>query len=274
MTSRKMFYREVRWECGCYQTVAIFPVYQKPGMRRSKCAPTSDVQKKLNDKHSREHLKRLIHLNFTEGDHVIGFDYAENCLPDDDAQAKRDIQNLLRRLKRLYSRHGAELMYVMVYERSEKGRPHFHVICNNAGIPEALIRDKWNFGRTDVDPLQFNENGVVQLSQYLSKSNLFSKRWCASKNLKQPRAKTRDFSLTKKLVEAIRIEDAAEIRKTYGENVNIINCDIINNEVNRADYIYLEMFDYALFCDSVGKKRYERKVKKSKFAARTDARKE
>lgn len=270
----KMFYREVIWECGCYKTVAMFPVYKKPGVRRAKSAPSSEVQKKLNDKHSREHLKRLIHTNFTENDYVIGVDYSTECLPEDDAQAKKDIQNYLRRLKRLYLKHSAELKYVMVYERSESGRPHFHVICNNAGIPEALIRDKWTFGRTNIDLLQFDESGVVQLSRYISKSNLFSKRWCASKNLKQPKMRTRDYSLTKKMIEAVKIEDADAIRKAYGENVNVINCQIFNNEVNRADYIYLEMFDYTKHLELTGKKRYERKIKKDKTAARTCVQKE
>ncbi len=268
----KYFYREITWECGCYTAVAIFPVYQRPGIRRSKCNPTSDIQKALNDKHSREHLKRLIHLNFTKDDYVIGFDYANNCLPENDRQAKRDIQNLLRRIKRLYNKYSAELKYVMVYERSENGRPHFHVIMNNAGIPEALIRDKWSFGRTDIDPLQFDETGVAGLSRYISKSNLFAKRWCASKNLTQPRPKSRDYSLTKKMVNAVRIEDHQEIRKHYGENVNIISCDVFNNEVNRADYIYLELFDYQRFIEITGQKRYERKIKKDKSPTRTPAR--
>lgn len=268
----KVFYREVIWECGCYKTVAMFPVYKRPGVRRAKSAPSSDVQKKLNDKHSREHLKRLIHTNFTEGDYVIGLDYATGCLPQDDAQAKKDVQNYLRRIKRLYLKHNEDLKYIMVYERSENGRPHFHLICNNVGIPEALIRDKWTFGRTNIDPLQFDENGVVQLSRYISKNNLFSKRWCASKNLKQPKIRTRDYTLTKRVVDAVKIEDKSVIRRAYGENVNIINCQIYNNDVNRADYIYLEMFDYIKHCKETGKKRYERKIKKDKSAVRTCAR--
>lgn len=270
----KMFYREVVWECGCYKTAALFPVYQKANTRRSKSAPSSEIQKRLNDRRSREHLKRLIHMNYTEGDFVVGLDYAPECLPEDDAAAKRDVQNWLRRLRRVYTLCGEELKYIMVYERSETGRPHFHVICNNIGISEKILREKWNYGRTNVDSLQFDENGVVQLSRYISKSNLFSKRWCASKNLKQPKAHVRDYKLTKKLVEAVKTEDAIVIRKLYGENVNIINCQLFNNDVNRADYIYIEMFDYVSFCKDTGKRRYERKIKKDKSAARTGARKE
>lgn len=271
----KYFYRELTWTCGCYKTVAIFPVYQKPGARRAKCCASSEVQKKLNDRHSREHLKRLIHNNFTEDDHVVGLDYDESLLPEDDNIAKSDIRNFLRRLKRLYKKYSEELKYVMVYERSEKGRPHFHLICNNVGIPEKLIRDRWGFGRTDIDPLRFNERGVVQLSTYISKSNLFSKRWCASKNLKQPeQPRVRNYELSKKMVRSIMIEDLSVVRAKYGENMNIINCSLWNNDINRADYIYLELFDYVNHCRIVGKKRYERKIKKDKSAVRTCVQKE
>jgi len=269
---KKHFYREIIWECGCYTAVSIFPVYKRPGVRRSKCKPTSEIQKFLNDKHSREHLKRLVHLNFTKDDYFIGLDYMQSCLPNDDAVAKRDVQNWLRRIKRLYQRYGGELKYIMAYERAERGRPHFHVIINNIGVPEKLIRDKWTFGRTDMDPLQFDENGVVGLSMYISKNDLFSKRWCASKNLIQPRPKTRDYSYSRKMVEAVRIEDHSVIQKQYGENAHVISCEVTNNQVNRADYIYLEMFDYERFIKITGQQRYERKIKKDKTPSRTPAR--
>lgn len=267
----KFFYREMIWECGCYQAVSIFPVFKKAGIRRSKCKPTSEIQQKLNDKRSIEHLTRLIHTNFTENDHVIGLDYAGNCLPEDDVQAKQDVVNYLRRIKRLYRKHSSELKYIMVYERSEKGRPHFHLILNNIGVPETELRAKWQYGRTEIEPLQFDECGVVGLSRYVSKSNLFSKRWCASKNLKQPKAKSRDYTLSRKIVDAVRREDADVLRSIYGDGINIIRCDVFNNEVNRADYLYLQMFDYSRHLDITGKKPYTR-IKKDKTAVRAPAR--
>jgi len=159
---KKHFYREIIWECGCYTAVSIFPVYKRPGVRRSKCKPTSEIQKFLNDKHSREHLKRLVHLNFTKDDYFIGLDYMQSCLPNDDAVAKRDVQNWLRRIKRLYQRYGGELKYIMAYERAERGRPHFHVIINNIGVPEKLIRDTYRKEKAeDALTITKNENGFA-----------------------------------------------------------------------------------------------------------------
>ncbi len=244
---RKMFYRERVYTCGHYKHVEIFPVYQRAGVRRSKCNPTSDVQKKLNDKHSKEHFMRLLHENFNQDDYVIGLDYRESCLPEDDTAAKKDITNFLRRVKRLYKRFSEELKYIMVYERSERGRPHFHVIMQNAGIATSLIRSLWYYGRTEIEPLQYDEDGIMGLCKYVTKGNLFKKRWCASKNLRQPVPVDSDYKLTQKKVKAFQIEDLKEIRNSYGDG-NILSCNVYNNDVNRADYISIVMFDYGALC--------------------------
>lgn len=255
-----MFYRERVWKCGYYCEVEIYPVYQKPGTRRAKCNPTSEVQQKLNDRHSWAHLNRVIHLNFCENDHCIGLDYADGCLPGDDDQAKRDLQNVIRRMRRLYKKYMQELKYISVYEKSESGRPHFHLLINNVGVPEAELRALWKYGRTETEPLQHDNNGVVGWTKYISKSKLFSKRWFSSRNLKRPRPVERDYSLSYKRVEAFRREDEFEIYKTYGDK-HIISCDVYSNDVNRADYINIKLFDYDRFCIENGKEPYARKIR-------------
>lgn len=273
MRDKKLFYRERIWECGCYTDVEIFPVYQKAGVRRAKCNPSSEVQAKLNEKNAIKKLTRLLHLNFTENDLVIGLDYTEDCKPFSDAQMKSDLQNYLRRIKRLYDRFSEVLKYIAVSECSETGRAHFHITINKSSVPEALIRDKWSFGRTEIEPLQFDENGVVGWSRYITKSKLFAKRWCASRNLKQPTPRVRDYSLSPKKIELFRIEDLKTIQLSYGHDVHIVDCSVYNNDVNRADYIYIQLFDLEKHIRLTGKKRYERKIKKDKSAARTGAQK-
>lgn len=273
MKDRKLFYRERIWECGCYTDVEIFPVYQRAGVRRAKCNPSSEVQARLNEKNAVKKLTRLLHLNFTENDLVIGLDYTEECKPFSDDQMKKDLQNYVRRIKRLYNTYSEELKYIAVSERSETGRAHFHITINRTSVSEALIRDKWTFGRTEIEPLQFDENGIVGWSRYITKSKLFTKRWCASKNLKQPSARVRDYTLSKKKIDLFRIEDGNAIRMTYGNDVHIIDCSVYNNDVNRADYIYLQLFDLEKHIRLTGKKRYERKIRNGKSAARTGAQK-
>ena len=269
----KYFYRELIWKCGCYTDVEIFPVYQRPGTRRAKCKPTSEIQQRLNQKHAEKHIIRLAHLNFTQNDYAIGLDYTENCLPQDNELAKRDITNALRRFKRLYKKYGAELKYIMSYEKTLKAdRAHFHLIINNVGIPWELLLQVWKYGRTNIKPLQFNDKGIVGMSLYVAKKNEYSKRWCASKNLIQPkRPRPRDYKLTPRIANAIKQEDTAAIRKIYGETMNIAECDFYHNDINCGDYIYLRMFDYSKFTKQTGQKPYERKLKNAKFAARTGA---
>lgn len=270
---KKYFYRELIWKCGCYMDVEIFPVYQRPGVRRSKCKPSSEIQRHLNQRHAEKHLIRLVHLNFAQNDYAIGLDYTSDCLPRDEEQAKRDISNYLRRLKRLYKRYEVELKYVMSYEKTLKAdRAHFHLIVNNAGIPWEVLLDVWKYGRTNIKALQFNDKGVVGMSLYVAKKNEFGKRWCASKNLVQPkRPQPRDYKLTPKIANAIKQEDHTEIRKIYGETLNIAECDFIHNGVNQGDYIYIRMFDYTKFSKQTGHQPYQRKLKNDKSAARTHA---
>ena len=267
---KKLFYRERTWTCGHYKEIEIFPVYQKPGIRRSKCKPSSEIQKQLNDKHSKAHFKRLVHLNFTEGDCVIGLDYTEGCLPDNDDMAKRDAQNWVRRLRCLYKKLGSELKYIIVYERSDEGRPHFHALINDIGIEIKRLQQLWTYGRTEVDSLQFDNSGVVGLSKYYSKGKLFYRRWSGSKNLKQPEPDDKDYKYTNKAIAALKIEDPEEIRKIYGDGY-IVNCEIRNNDINRADYINIVIFDYVAFYNEVGKKAYQM-IKKDKTTALTPAR--
>lgn len=274
MREKKIFYRERIWECGCYTEVEVFPVFQKPGVRRSKCKPSSEVQKRMNQKNAQKKYTRLVHLNFIENDHAIGLDYSENCIPDNDEQYKVDIKNWLRRIKRLYKRYGEILKYIVVFEQSDNGAPHFHININKTSVPEELIRKKWTLGRTEVEPLQFDETGVVGWCKYTTKSKYFSKRWFASKNLKQPEPKSvKDYAFPKKLVDSLRIEDMDVIHRKYGENMQLIKCVIENNEINRADYINIQLFDLEKHIRLTGKKRYERKIRNDKSAVRTGAQK-
>lgn len=177
-------YRDKNYYCGDYLDVYIFPAYKKANTRSSRAKPTSEVQQKLNKRHAEEKLIRLLHTNFTPEDISLGLSYRYN--PESEEQAKRNIQNFLRRVRRLRSKSGlSELKYITVTEKSSKGRYHHHVVING-GLDRDVIESLWGFGTANSKRLQFDENGLEGLSRYIVKSPIFSKRWNSSKNLIDP----------------------------------------------------------------------------------------
>ena len=75
MYTGRTFNRESVYVCGDYMDGDIYPVFQAPGKRRSRCKPTSEIQQKLNQKNAEKKLTRLVHSNFTEDDIALHLTY-------------------------------------------------------------------------------------------------------------------------------------------------------------------------------------------------------
>ena len=104
MYQGRTFIRESVYVCGNYMDADIYPVFQKPGRRRSRCKPTSEIQRRLNQKNAEKRLTRLVHTNFTEDDVALHLTYRPGEEPETKEGAQRDLQNYIRRLKRRYER--------------------------------------------------------------------------------------------------------------------------------------------------------------------------
>ena len=209
-------YREVKYECGEFLDVEFFPVYKKSKQRRSRANPSSEGQKLLNQKRSQRRLTRLIHANFTQADYALHLTYDENNMPESEDVAKRNVQNYLRRLKRLYQKLGVELKYICVTEKGKKSeRLHHHLIISG-GVSRDDVEKLWKMGRANTKRLQFDDNGVAGLSHYISKQALFYRRWNGSKNLVDPDTKQNDYRYTRsKAHNVCRYEDRELIGELY-----------------------------------------------------------
>ena len=208
MSSTLTIYREKTYTCGEYLDVYIYPVYKPPGKRKKKAIPSTATQAKLNARHAAEKLTRLLHANFTPEDLEIGLDYAVN--PDGDDQAKRDVQNFLRRLRRVRNKlELPPLKYISVTEKSGKGRYHHHVTVNG-GVDRDTIERLWGMGRANAKRLQFDVAGLAGLAKYIVKSPVGSKRWNASKNLIDPEPRTNDSRIRSKRKAAALARDPSD----------------------------------------------------------------
>ena len=237
----RTIYREKKYYCGEYLDVYIFPTFREAHSRSKKSKPTTETQAKLNKKHAEEKVVRLLHANFTPEDLELGLDYAEN--PVDDERVKKDIQNFLRRLKRLRKRLGLpELKYIAVTEKSSRGRYHHHVTVNG-GVDRDVIENLWGLGRANSKRLQFDKNGLAGLGKYIIKSPIFSKRWNASKNLIDPKPKTSDSRVSIRRAKELAIDpsDREPFERLYPDYI-LAEGQAFHNDVNGGVYLFARLY--------------------------------
>ena len=249
----KTYYREQKYVCGYdYIDIQIFPVYPSSGARRKKRKPTSEVQQRLNDENARKKLSRQVHTNFTKRDYALTLTYDEDLLPNDENEAKKDIQNFMRRAKRLYKKLGIDLKYIWIMEKSEKtGRIHFHTFMTG-GADRTQIEELWRKGYANSKSLRFTKDGVEGLVVYSLKDKpLTYRRWSGSKNLKKPHTpRPSDFRITRaraKKLYAVQndiraFEDMYPDYRKYLKDYSISGIKAVYNEVNYEYYFSLRLY--------------------------------
>lgn len=173
-----------------YLDVQIFPVFNKPrkGAKRGrKTNPTAQMQKKLNDNNAENKLIRLANNNFSDEDYALHLTYDDEHLPQTTQQAERDMQNYLRRLKRVYKKIGIELKYIWTAAKGKKSdRPHFHCILSGGAARESLEK-LWGKGYAHTTMLRFGKEGIAGFAIYFCRQEkLLYRSWSCSKNLKRP----------------------------------------------------------------------------------------
>ena len=245
MYKGKTFNREQVYVCGEYMDADIYPVFQKPGARRKRCKPTSEIQAKLNQRNAEKKLTRLVHNNFTENDIALHLTYRNGEEPENEADALRVLGNFIKRLKRRYKKAGKELKYISCTEYGKKtGRVHHHLIING-GYDRDEIEKLWGRGYANSKRLQFEEDGVTGLARYIAKDKHFFKRWNQSRNLDIPEAAQYDGQLNvddiAEIKEAIDSKSAYQYFEERYPDFELVEAVYTQNNINRGIYIHFEM---------------------------------
>lgn len=248
----KCLYRERRYVCGDYLEVDIFPVFGKQMRRGARAKPTSEVMARLNEHNAEQKLIRILNANFTLDDIEIHLTYSDDVLPETPEGVKRDVQNFLRRVKRLRMRLGlGEMKYVVVPGGGYEGtRFHAHVTMSG-GIDRSVLEELWGYGYANSKRLQFNENGVEGLARYVArqftahKGELpFGKRWSGSRNLIIPPPQDRDGRLSQKKVKTLATVDVerCEPFEALYPGYRLATVRPFYNEVNGGYYLCVKMY--------------------------------
>ena len=180
-------------------------VYDMPGMveidvyahrkvRRGKrvvWGVSRETQEKVNLMRRKRYVTRLVNLNFDSKSVMLELDYENGNYPDDMKDAKRQMTNYIRRIKRLYQKAGKELKYIYCTERGEEtGRVHHHMIVSGGVEKDALLRAWKNSKRNYAAYLEYTENGYTDLACYYAKKEereSYEKTFVTSQNLERPK---------------------------------------------------------------------------------------
>lgn len=185
----------------CGQVIEIEKVFSskyhsKKVSRGQKMVRTTDAVKRVNERNAEKKLRRLINTNFDCNSLHIVMTYRPEARPADAEQARKDLSQFWRNLKKQCKKIGKELKYVAVAERSKKGTIHFHAVVD-CGLTLGELQANWKKGAVHATPLR-SDGDYTRLASYLLKESketfndpersVFKKRWNASKNLVMPKA--------------------------------------------------------------------------------------
>lgn len=200
-------------------------------------------QQKYNHKQAVKNCIRMINVNFNETDHILHPTYEPSKAPQNEKQARRDLQNALKRLKRRREKElkiteqalaaipnikelesqrnilekkrdklNEPFKYIYVVEKvtyksgKYAGRDnwHFHLFITG-GLDRDETEKMWHGGmRTNCDRFQPDKFGPEAMAKYMMKDPQGSKRFVHSRNLQKPNPpKIRDGKITKRGVERL-----------------------------------------------------------------------
>lgn len=242
MYKGRYFIRQRKYISGRYMEIMTYPVFQKAGIRRNKCRPTSEIQKRLNQKNREMRLARLIHTNFTEDDIALHLTY--KIEPTEEA-AQKEITNFLRRLKRKMAKQEIKLKYILTTEIGvKKKRVHHHLIING-GLGRDEIERLWHNGYANSKRLQFEDDGVTALARYMTKGGARYKAWSSSRNLKQPTMIEKDGEVTvsemKEMANNIEKRNSHNFYEGQYPEFELVDAQCYKNNLNKGIYIYAMM---------------------------------
>ncbi len=175
--------------------LTVYPILGRSDRAKAEAARKAmsrERQTRYNRERARRRLALLMDANFGRNDLHVTLTYRGT--PPDYEQARKDVRNYLRAVKRMREKAGLpEMKYIYVLEEEggdgEKRRIHVHLMMTG-GISREALEEKWGRGYANCDRLQPEEGtGLLELARYFTKQGMEKHRraWSASKNLRQPR---------------------------------------------------------------------------------------
>lgn len=194
--------------------------------RGRKKAISSISKQRWNEHWSKKRAELKFYKNFGEGDYYGTWTHSNANMPKKPEDFKKDKDNVLKKLHRLYKKEGYELKYMWFtsyqFSADEKyiQRIHHHIILSKGPNRDDVEgcwskgsgKNKRKIGRTELDIIQPDEDGSLKsLAYYITNQEKWDartwknmqKRWSASRNLKEPTETTNDSKWSQKKLSEI-----------------------------------------------------------------------
>ena len=205
----RMGYRTRTIKAGPRLEVEIFPLFGREDTGKARAARqnvTPEAVQRLNEERSKRRLVQLADANFTDQDIHLTLTYRQAPKYE---QAQKDVKNFLRAVKRKREQRGmSPLKYIYTIEGDDDGtreRIHVHMLMSG-GIDREDLEAIWARGYANADRLQPNENGLEAIARYITKQQKNRRKWCRSRNLKQPKQRTSDSKVSNARVKRLALD--------------------------------------------------------------------
>jgi len=163
---------------------------------------TSEQQRKNNERRACEKIEIIINANFKEDDLYMTLTHGSDRKEPTPQEAKIIIKKYLDGLRYLYEKNGFKLKYIGTTEHV-KGRMHHHLLINNVGISNKLIKKSWGFGFIKIQLFAGEPEDAERVAAYFIKesNNTFNttervhgRRYISSRKLIHPKPKLETVS--------------------------------------------------------------------------------
>lgn len=240
----QMGYRTRTTVAGPRLEAEVYPVFGRSTeaflRRAKKTNVTPERQQRLNHERSVRHLIQLVDGNFTAEDIHLTLTYSQAPTYE---RAQKDMRNFLLKVKRLRKkREMSQLKYIYTIEGDEdrtKQRIHIHLLMNGDMDREEL-EGIWAKGYANADRLRPDENGLEAIARYLVKQQRNRRKWCASRNLKQPKSRTSDSRCSNARVKRIAFDMQSEAKEQMEKiypGYQFVKCSVRFSDVISGAYI-------------------------------------
>lgn len=227
---------------------------------------------RYNNKRRITEFEQLVHANIEPGDLHVCCTYAQQDYEDHASlifrtreEAKKDIRNYIRRVKRMLKKNGCDLaqfrwICVTVTKESLKeaaqplpDRHHHHLLMH--GVPEALrseVENLWKEGYCNADRLRESAQGFADIAGYVARQessangeNAGERSFTTSRNIIKPRTTTSDSKISRRRAALIAADVRAfgtEIFAKLFDGYRVTEPPTVNTSIFTAGaYIYARL---------------------------------
>ncbi len=230
-------------------TYPIFDIKEKYKSRKKKKNQSRKEQKDWNEKNAKEYFFAKAHCNFDTSDYVWHVTFDDDHRPSTLEEAEKIFRNLMIKVNRLRRSKKYKLeraRYMGVIEYGEDGKIHWHILIDGK-LHRDILETLWEYGTSNVDRLQQDEEGIRKLCKYMLKDPKGKKRYKASRgNLVEPPTPTindNKFSRRKMIKMVTNQPTKEEIEKWYPGYI-LTKFEIKQNEQYGGVYMNIEMRRY------------------------------